>query len=335
MCPVIDGNIPLALLDATRAGTGKGLLAQVFSIIATGRQSPTMTEWRNEEETRKQITSQLMTGRLLHIIDNVTRPIDSPALASMLTAEEWTDRLLSTNQTVNIPSAGRGVWCATGNNIVLGGDMPRRCYRVRIDAQMTRPAQRDTWKHDPLLEWLRAERVRILHAALTICRAWFARGRPATKVVTMGSFETWARTIGGVLALDPTESGVGRSFLGNAEEVWEEGDSEAEEWLPFLQELEVQMNPPFTASQAAKKCKLTVSREFGYIDFGATALAEELPRELAAHLTDADFNKRLGMAFRTHMGTRYGEEGWRIERVGLDPKNMALWRVAKDAPHER
>ena len=132
---------------------------------------------------RKQITTELMTGRSFHIIDNVEHTLNSPALAMLLTTSQWRDRLLTTNRGAAIDRNALGVWCVTGNNITLGGDIPRRCYRIRIDARVADPFLRgpERFKHWPLMEWVTQERATILHALLTVCRtsgvAWL--GTPA------------------------------------------------------------------------------------------------------------------------------------------------------------
>jgi hypothetical protein len=67
---------------------------------------------------------------------------------------------------------------------------------------------------------------------------------------------------------------------------------------------------------------------YGFGGGGRTLLAEALPQALSAHLASTDFTARLGMAFRSHLGTRYGDENLRIERVGYTPTKVALWQVA-------
>ena len=75
------------------------------------------------------------------IIDNVERELDSAALASVLTAREWTDRILGLSKMVTLPV--RAIWIANGNNIKVGGDIARRCYSVRLDAKTARPLEAD------------------------------------------------------------------------------------------------------------------------------------------------------------------------------------------------
>jgi putative DNA primase/helicase len=83
---LIDGSTPLHMFEAPTPGTGKGLLADVIAIPSTGRRAATITEARNEEEWRKQITAMLRNGRAITLIDNVAAPLASPALSAALTS---------------------------------------------------------------------------------------------------------------------------------------------------------------------------------------------------------------------------------------------------------
>jgi hypothetical protein len=57
--PAIKGPTPLALFDATTQGTGKTLLAEVVSLIVSGREGALFSAPREAEEWRKQLTSVL------------------------------------------------------------------------------------------------------------------------------------------------------------------------------------------------------------------------------------------------------------------------------------
>src|SRR5262249_46812711 len=76
----IDGCVPLFAIDANIRGAGKSLLADIASIIATGRAAPRMAQPDTDAESRKVITSLLMEGTRLALIDNINRPLGSAAL---------------------------------------------------------------------------------------------------------------------------------------------------------------------------------------------------------------------------------------------------------------
>src|SRR5207245_1206363 len=96
---------------------------------------------------------------------------------SALTARVWKDRILGQSATVAV--AQRATWAANGNNLRLGGDLPRRCYWIRLDAKTSRPWKRTGFTHPELIQWVSENRERLLAALLTIAVSWFAAGKPA------------------------------------------------------------------------------------------------------------------------------------------------------------
>src|SRR5207244_9252362 len=103
----IQGLVPMACIDAPQAGTGKGLLARVTSLISAGREAGSMSAPREEDEWRKRITALLYEGSTFILIDNVNDELLSSSLASVLTASVWKDRILARTATVSVPQ------CAT------------------------------------------------------------------------------------------------------------------------------------------------------------------------------------------------------------------------------
>ncbi|MEX0749254.1 MAG: hypothetical protein WD359_00460 [Dehalococcoidia bacterium] len=91
---LIQSPVPLFALDAPKAGNGKGLLATCVSIVTTGYDVAVMADTKNEEEFRKRVTTKLMEGAGVVLLDNVRRRLDSGSLAALLTASVWTDRCL-------------------------------------------------------------------------------------------------------------------------------------------------------------------------------------------------------------------------------------------------
>ena len=177
--PAIKGPTPLALYDATTQGTGKTLLSEVVSLITSGREGALFSAPRDAEEWRKQLTSVLREGSTVVVIDNVNYRLDSGDLCKALTETTHGDRILGQSQTLNLPV--RCAWIVTGNNIQLGGDMPRRCYWIRMDAKCSKPFQRTGFKHKRLKEYVLKHRGELLAALLTLARAWFVAGRPEPK----------------------------------------------------------------------------------------------------------------------------------------------------------
>lgn len=223
---MVDGPTPLHLIDAPRAGTGKGLLADVICLQATGRSAEVMTEADDEEEWRKRITATLMRAPVYLLIDNVRNFLDSGQLSAALTATTWADRQLGASKVLVLPNMA--VWLATGNNVTVSNELARRAVWVRLDAGVERPWLRTGFRHPDLRLWAREHRGELVWAALTLCQAWVAEGMPRGSAM-LGSFESWAAVIGGILEV----AGL-PGFLGNATELYATVDEEAGEWREFI-----------------------------------------------------------------------------------------------------
>jgi hypothetical protein len=228
--PMIRGPIPLALFDKPTAGTGASLLAEMVSLIVTGRDAAMFTAPVREEEWDKKIASVLLDGSSVAVIDNVNTILKSGSFSSVLTCTTYGGRLLG--KTEKLELIHRTVWMATGINIQLGGDMPRRCYLVRMDPECPRPEKREGFKHPELKDWILTNRGKVIAAILTICRAWTRAGAPLppSSVPIMGSFEHWRSAVGGILQ----HCGI-KEFLGNLDELYEESDTEGPEWERFFE----------------------------------------------------------------------------------------------------
>lgn len=193
---LIEGPTPLYLIEAPSAGTGKGLLAHMLTLPALGTAPVLLPPAGNEEETRKRLTAALVTLPEALLLDNVTKSIDSPALAAALTASMWTDRMLGRTETRSMPI--RATWIATANNPSMSREIARRVIRIRLDALAERPEDRSTFRHRRLQKWASDHRGELITAALTLVHAWLAEGAPFSGHV-LGSFDTWAQVHGGVL----------------------------------------------------------------------------------------------------------------------------------------
>jgi hypothetical protein len=324
--PAIKGPTPLALYDATTQGTGKTLLSEVVSLIVSGRESALFSAPRDAEEWRKQLTSVLREGSPVVVIDNVMYRLESGDLCKALTATTHGDRILGQSQTISLPV--RCTWIATGNNIQLGGDMPRRCYWVRMDAKCSKPFKRTGFKYKRLKEHVLVRRGELLAALLTLARAWFVARRPEPNVTPVGSFEDWTITIGGILEYAGVEG-----FLANSDQLYEQSDVESMQWEAFLKTLDaVFYGEAFTAAQVWERLNERTyepSMRQSILTDRAEQLRAALP-DFVAQAMDREgfFKQRLGTAFSERRGRRYGDPQVRIER-DMDDRHgkVARWKV--------
>jgi len=308
----VAGPVPLALIDKPQAGTGGSLLAETIAIIGSGRTAEMLGAPRDEEEWRKQITAKLAAGATMITVDNVEGALYAPSLARALTARTWTDRVLGRSETVTVSQ--RATWIATGNNIQLRGDLPRRCYWIRLDARESRPWQRENFKHPDLLGWVAKNRGRLVHALLVLARAWFAAGKPkAPGLPRLGSFEAWAETVGGMVAF----AGI-PGFLGNLAALYDQADAGGAEWETFLQAWweELDASKPITVAELTK---IITSND---------DLRAALPGDLAEAFDKSagSFSRKLGTALAKRAGTRYGEDGMHIVRAG-EFRRAIRWKL--------
>src|SRR5262249_33806051 len=137
------------------------------------------------------------------------------------------DRLLGRTEMITMPQ--QSTWIATGNNIVVGGDMSRRCYSIRLDSQTERPWMGRTFRLPDLIGWVKAHRPELLWALLTLARAWYSAGCPSADSPKLGTYEEWSRVAGGILA----HAGL-KGFLGNLEDVYANADQDGPQWEHFF-----------------------------------------------------------------------------------------------------
>jgi len=224
---MIAGLAPIHLIEAPTQGSGKGLLASLISIVSTGLAAEGRTVPENEDEVRKMITAELVTGRPIILLDNLSekRVLESSALASVVTVPYWTDRLLGESEMLHLRN--NALWLMTGNNPRLSAELSRRCIRLRIDPRIDMPWLRGGFRHPLITEWAQENRSALVHAALTLIQAWIAAGRPLHET-RLGSFEKWSEVMGGVLDV----AGI-PGFLGNLNELYEASDGDGQLWREF------------------------------------------------------------------------------------------------------
>jgi putative DNA primase/helicase len=225
---LIDGATPLHLLEKPSPGSGASLVMEAIGHIACGGPPGFMAEGGSDDEWRKRITSTLIDGPTVVVIDNVRRRLDSGALAKALTDRVWIDRRLGESRNVAVPV--RCCWAVTANNPAVSSEIARRSVPIRIDAKVDRPWERrpESFRHPKLIEWVSAHRGELVHAALTLVRAWVAAGRPEGRE-SMGSYERWAAVLGGVLGV----AGV-PGLLQNRTRFYDRADREIALWRAFV-----------------------------------------------------------------------------------------------------
>lgn len=266
---------------------------------------------------RKRITAQLLTGTELIFFDNVVGRLRSESLAAAITATVWKDRLLGRSEMLELPQ--RAIWVATGNNIQVRGDLPRRCFWVRLDSQVERPWLREGFRHPSLAAWVSAHRGELLHALLTLCRAWWAAGCPPDGIAPLGTFEHWTRITAGVLQT----AGI-NGFLGNLDRMYAEVDAEADQWEAFLQV----WSEVFADAVTTRHVRSA-------LDDPRSPLCDAAPDDVSEALSGLASGTvvRLSKVLTARVGQRFGPRSLRLERAADDrSKKLARWCIAADGP---
>jgi hypothetical protein len=199
------------MVEAPMQGTGKGLLASVCLLPALNREPLVMIPTSNDEEMRKRIFSIVAGSPEAVVIDNIDKTINSAELATVLTTGMVSDRVLGTSRTQTYQV--RNTWIATGNNPTMNADVFRRTIRIRLNANVERPEERQFRKNAAL--WAKQHRGDLIWACLTLVNNWIAQGmpEPTRNGANIGSFEQWARVHGGIL-----EAAGIDGFLGNRQD---------------------------------------------------------------------------------------------------------------------
>jgi hypothetical protein len=196
---------PLHAFTAPSAGTGKSLLVDIAAMLATGQPMPVIAQGRSEEELDKRLGASLLAGDLGISLDNCDHALQGAFLCQALTQQRLAIRLLGQSRNVETPC--NAVLYATGNNLPIAGDLTRRTLLCSLDAGVEHPERR-TFNNDPLAI-ARAERRRLVVAALTVLRAWHVAGQRLGHP-PFGSFEEWSHRIRGPLVwlgrTDPCET---------------------------------------------------------------------------------------------------------------------------------
>ena len=215
---LIDGPTPNHLIEASMPGSGKGKLAEALLSVAVGADLGLITPPRDDDEWRKQITSALIAGKQVILVDNVIHRLDSSALAAAWTGNIWDDRIIGQKEKANIPI--RCVWVMTGNNIAVSTELARRCIRIRLTPHTDRPEERNDFRHADLLLWCAEKRAELVRAAHVIIRWWVQQCMPAAKLPRpLGSYERWTRVMGGILEAAGYQKFIAnyREFQGRAD----------------------------------------------------------------------------------------------------------------------
>ena len=296
---MIDGQVPLFLFGKPTPGTGATLLVQVIAYLVMGSFATGITEARSEEEWARKILAALRRGWEILIIDNLVGRLKSAALASMVTTDQVSDRVVRTSNIETVDAS-----CAvfvTGNNPQMSPELARRTVPIDLDAGMERPEFRDGFQHPNLRSWVRENRDLLIWAVYILVQNWTALGCPKGSK-KFGGFESWAEITGGIL-----EAAGIPGFLDNLDETRDMRDDETPLIASFVDYWwRIHGGSRLRAGELLNLAE-------GNLDIaGSTrhALTISLGKLLTTHR-----DKCYGGFFIRDAGLRSGSKLWRLERA--------------------
>lgn len=299
---LISGPTPNHLIEAPTAGTGKSLLASMLIYPSCGNRTGMMTQANNDEEWGKKITAALKSARPVIVIDNVTKTLDSGKLASAITDDIWSDRILGKSETIEIPV--RCAWVTTANNPTMSQEITRRTIRIRIDPKMDRPWLRESFKHPDLPVWVEKNRSELIWSALVIIKSWIANGMPLSSCKPLGSYHKWTYVMGGILQ----NAGI-PGFLQNINEFYEVADAEGALWRTFTEE----WYQRFDSEVVSVSDLFPIADELEIFDFGQGSPKSQ--KIIFGKLLGKQRDKVIGDYKITPAGKKQRAQMWRLLRA--------------------
>lgn len=174
--------------DASAAGSGKSLNANLVAVLATGRPAAAVAWTARDEENAKRLDSAVLAGDAVILLDNVEVALRSVELCSLLTEQQVAIRPLGSSRLARVESATTVT--ITANNMLIAGDLTRRVLVCRLDPRCERPELR-RFSFNPL-EYAATHRRELVTGLLTL--ALWGR-RQAVDLAPLGSFEVWSRRV--------------------------------------------------------------------------------------------------------------------------------------------
>jgi hypothetical protein len=301
---MINGSCPLHHAEASTEGTGKGLLVQTCLLPSCGDDIASTPPKEDDAEWRKILTTHFMGGSPYLFLDNVanfydrftgdTLPVDSPSLAQALTTKVYKDRKLRASESVDV--AVKTVFVSTGNNTIWSRELNRRLVLMQLVPTCEDPSSRTNFRHPDLLIWANLHRRELVRACLVLIRRWINMGRPQGRQV-FGSFDAYAKTMGGILDAIGVEGFLGNRRVGGK-------DREATRWGLMT----AKWHDTHSTRPVLAKDLVAVIESYSPLSEAMSDILQEG--------SERSRSMRLGHALKRNLNRVYGE--WRIVAAGND-----------------
>ena len=300
--------VPIFLVNAPEARTGKTYLVCLITVLATGHIPPSTAGASEErpDEIEKRIETAALSGRPIMHLNNLPNGmvLDSARPSELCTEGYVTIRMLGRHEEGLCDCRATTVFL-NGNNVRVAGDLVLRTLECRLDAKSEEPEKR-TFDFDPIAA-VRNDRGAYLGAIFTIVRAFVAAGAPKPKAMhSVAGFEPWARLVQQPLMwlgmADP---------CGNITSM-REMDIQSDELQRLHEVLREILNPDdkFTVAMCKRKAEEMRANAFGKTEFKWPELRDLMT--FHGRINERLFGRLLGR----HQG-RITANGWHYKPAGI------------------
>lgn len=211
--------VPMLLITAHSAGSGKSYLLRMISWILTGTE-PDLAVWpadeRNrDDELRKRLSGLVQSGSTLAALDNLPTGLElsSPVLCAFLTGPIFKDRRLGVNDGTESGGVNRVFLIGNGNNITPASDLADRVLVVNLDAPEENRRLRPVSEYGAVgdaIDYVKDPEIRreLLGDVLTIRRGYIQAGQPDQPGDAWGTYGQFVK-----VCVDPVRWATGKDPL--------------------------------------------------------------------------------------------------------------------------
>lgn len=227
---MVDGPAPMYLVDKPSAGTGASLAVGTAMQIALGETIGTSALSENEDEIRKQISSNISAGKRVTFWDNVNYKLTSAFFANLATAPVWEDRILGRSEIMSIENNMQVIFA--GNNVETSEENARRMLLVKLDFKDDPTSSDRKFVVDNLEQYVKEHRLDLFCMLLSFVNYWISKGAPMWEGQPLTGFENYCRVMGGILQTCGVEG-----FLENRTLMAGANNPDKLAWAGFIQEI--------------------------------------------------------------------------------------------------
>lgn len=195
--------------SATAAGTGKTLLAQLVGILYDGAVPAVCPPCIDEAEWMKSLFSAALGGAGTMLFDNAEYAIESASLCAVTTAPSIKSRVLGESR--DAEAEHRMLILVTGNGLQFVGDLNRRIFVCRLDANMESSAVAGREFDLEPLGYCMKNRLKMITAALTLIQGYIRAGFPRV-CDGLASMDDWNKLVRSTIVW-LAQQGIGDGFV--------------------------------------------------------------------------------------------------------------------------